>query len=93
MRSNEHSYDTGSKLIGRFGDPEGSYISYDPLVEPLVATAVSSTTPEAQQANYYQALRQAHEGHWDFAPWLPGCAIRDQRANRRLAPASAAPLA
>lgn len=68
VRSNEHSYDTGSKLIGRFGDPEGSYISYDPLVEPLVATAVSSTSPEAQEENYYQALRQAHEGHWDFAP-------------------------
>jgi ABC-type transport system substrate-binding protein len=68
VRSNEHSYDTGSKLIGRFGDPEGSYISYDPLVEPLVATAVSSTTPETQAENYYQALRQAHEGHWDFAP-------------------------
>ena len=68
VRSNEHSYDTGSKLIGRFGDPAGSYISYDPLVEPLVATAVSSTTPEAQEENYYQALRQAHEGHWDFAP-------------------------
>ena len=68
VRSNEHSYDTGSKLIGRFGDPAGSYISYDPLVEPLVATAVSSTSPETQEENYYQALRQAHEGHWDFAP-------------------------
>ena len=68
VRSNEHSYDTGSKLIGRFGDPAGSYISYDPLTEPLVATAVSSTSPEAQEENYYQALRQAHEGHWDFAP-------------------------
>ena len=68
VRSNEHSYDTGSKLIGRFGDPAGSYISYDPLTEPLIATAVSSTTPETQEENYYQALRQAHEGHWDFAP-------------------------
>lgn len=68
VRSNEHSYDTGSKLIGRFGDPDGSYISYDPLTEPLISAAVSSTTPEEQQANYYAALRQAHEGHWDFAP-------------------------
>ena len=68
VRSNEHSYDTGSKLIGRFGDPAGSYISYDPLTEPLIEAAVSSTTPEEQQANYYKALTQAHEGHWDFAP-------------------------
>ena len=68
VRSNEHSYDTGSKLIGRFGDPAGSYISYDPLAEPLITAAVASTNPEAQEENYYQALRQAHEGHWDFAP-------------------------
>ena len=68
VRSNEHSYDTGSKLIGRFGDPAGSYISYDPLTEPLIEAAVSSTSPEEQLENYYQALRQAHEGHWDFAP-------------------------
>jgi ABC-type transport system substrate-binding protein len=68
IRSNEHSYDTGSKLIGRYGDPVGSYISYDPLIDPLVVTAVSSTTPETQAENYYQALRQGHEAHWDFAP-------------------------
>ena len=67
-RSNERSYDTGSKLVGRFGDSDGSYISYDPLTEPLTATAMSSTTPEIQEENCYQALRQAHEGHWDFAP-------------------------
>ena len=68
VRSNEHSFDTGSKLVGRFGDSEGSYISYDPLVDPLVKTALAATTEEARQEAYFAALAQAHEGHWDFAP-------------------------
>ena len=68
VRSNEHSFDTGSKLVGRFGDREGSYISYDPLVEPLVTAALAATTEEARQEAYFAALSQAHEGHWDFAP-------------------------
>ena len=68
VRSNEHSFDTGSKLVGRFGDSAGSYISYDPLVDPLVKTALAATTEEARQEAYFAALRQAHEGHWDFAP-------------------------
>ena len=68
VRSNEHSFDTGSKLVGRFGDSEGSYISYDPLVDPLVKTALAATTEEARQEAYFAALSQAHEGHWDFAP-------------------------
>ncbi len=68
VRSNEHSFDTGSKLVGRFGDSEGSYISYDPLVDPLVKAALAATTEEARQDAYFAALSQAHEGHWDFAP-------------------------
>ena len=68
VRSNEHSFDTGSKLVGRFGDSEGSYISYDPLVDPLVKAALAATSEEARQEAYFQALSQAHEGHWDFAP-------------------------
>lgn len=68
VRSNEHSFDTGSKLVGRFGDSEGSYISYDPLVDPLVKAALAATTEEARQEAYFNALSQAHEGHWDFAP-------------------------
>ena len=68
VRSNEHSFDTGSKLVGRFGDSEGSYISYDPLVDPLVKTALAATTEETRQEAYFAALSQAHEGHWDFAP-------------------------
>ncbi len=68
VRSNEHSYDVGSKLIGRFGDPAGSYISYDPLTAPLIEAATASISPADQEEKYYQALRQAHEGHWDFAP-------------------------
>ena len=68
VRSNEHEYDVASKLVGRFASPSGSYISYDPLVKPLVDAALAATTPESQQEAYYQALRQAHEGHWDFAP-------------------------
>ena len=68
IRSNEHSYDTGSKLVGRFADPVGSYISYDPLVKPLVDAALAATTQETQEETYYQALTQAHDGHWDFAP-------------------------
>jgi ABC-type transport system substrate-binding protein len=68
VRSNEHSFDTGSKLVGRFGDSEGSYISYDPLVDPLVKTALAATSEEARQEAYFNALSQAHEGHWDFAP-------------------------
>ena len=68
VRSNEHEYDVASKLVGRFASPSGSYISYDPLVKPLVDAALAATTPAAQQEAYYEALRQAHEGHWDFAP-------------------------
>ena len=68
VRSNEHEYDVASKLVGRFASPSGSYISYDPLVKPLVDDALAATTPESQQEAYYQALKQAHEGHWDFAP-------------------------
>ena len=68
VRSNEHEYDVASKLVGRFASPSGSYISYDPKVKPLVDAALAATTPAAQQEAYYQALRQAHEGHWDFAP-------------------------
>ena len=68
VRSNEHSFDTGSKLVGRFGDSAGSYISYDPLVDPLVKAALAATTEEARQDAYFAALSQAHEGHWDFAP-------------------------
>ncbi|MCY3693352.1 MAG: ABC transporter substrate-binding protein, partial [Chloroflexi bacterium] len=68
VRSNEHSFDTGSKLVGRFGDSAGSYISYDPLVDPLVKAALAATTEEGRQEAYFQALSQAHEGHWDFAP-------------------------
>ena len=68
VRSNEHEYDVASKLVGRFASPTGSYISYDPLVKPLVDAALAATTPESQQEAYYQALKQAHEGHWDFAP-------------------------
>ena len=68
IRSNEHSYDVGAKLVGRFADPAGAYISYDPLVKPLVDAALAATTPEAAEATYYAALVQAHEGHWDFAP-------------------------
>lgn len=68
VRSNEHSFDTGSKLVGRFGDSVGSYISYDPLVDPLVKTALAATTEEAREEAYFAALSQAHEGHWDFAP-------------------------
>ena len=68
VRSNEHEYDVASKLVGRFASPAGSYISYDPLVKPLVDTALAATTVEGQAETYYQALRQAHEGHWDFAP-------------------------
>jgi len=33
-----------------------------------VDAALAATTVETQQEAYYQALRQAHEGHWDFAP-------------------------
>ena len=68
VRSNEHEYDVASKLVGRFASPNGSYISYDPLVKPLVDAALAATTPDAQQEAYYNALKQAHEGHWDFAP-------------------------
>ncbi len=68
VRSNEHSFDTGSKLVGRFGDAAGSYISYDPLVAPLVTAALAATSEEARQEAYFNALSQAHEGHWDFAP-------------------------
>ena len=68
VRSNEHSFDTGSKLVGRFGDSDGSYISYDPLVDPLVKAALAATSEEARQEAYFNALSQAHEGHWDFAP-------------------------
>ena len=68
VRSNEHEYDVASKLVGRFASPSGSYISYDPLVKPLVDAALAATTPAEQQEAYYNALRQAHEGHWDFAP-------------------------
>ena len=68
VRSNEHSFDTGSKLVGRFGDSDGSYISYDPLVDPLVKAALAATTEETRQEAYFAALSQAHEGHWDFAP-------------------------
>jgi ABC-type transport system substrate-binding protein len=68
VRSNEHSFDVGSKLVGRFADSAGAYISYDPLVEPLVDAALAATTPEDAAATYYAALVQAHEGHWDFAP-------------------------
>ena len=68
VRSNEHEYDVASKLVGRFASPDGSYISYDPLVKPLVDAALAATTPDTQQEAYYQALKQAHEGHWDFAP-------------------------
>ena len=68
VRSNEHEYDVASKLVGRFASPSGSYISYDPLVKPLVDAALAATTQEAQSEAYYQAMKQAHEGHWDFAP-------------------------
>ena len=68
VRSNEHSYDVGSKYRGRFGDPEGSYISYDPLMEPLVTKMLGMTDPQARQDAYAAAHRQAIEGHWDFAP-------------------------
>ena len=68
VRSNEHSYDVGAKLVGRFADPAGAYISYDPLVKPLVDAALAATTPEDAEATYYAALVKAHEGHWDFAP-------------------------
>jgi len=69
VRSNEHSYDIGSKYRGRYGDPEGSYISFDPLMEPLVLKMLSQTDPAERKAAYATAHRQAHaEGHWDFAP-------------------------
>ncbi len=68
VRSNEHSYDVGSKYRGRFGDPEGSYISYDPLMEPLVTKMLAMTDPQARHDAYAAAHRQAIEGHWDFAP-------------------------
>jgi ABC-type transport system substrate-binding protein len=68
VRSNEHSFDVGSKLVGRFADSAGAYISYDPLVEPLVDAALAATTPEDAEATYYAALAKAHEAHWDFAP-------------------------
>ncbi len=68
VRSNEHEYDVASKLVGRFASPEGSYISYDPLVKPLVDAALAATSVEEQAEAYYQALRQAHEARWDFAP-------------------------
>ncbi len=68
VRSNEHEYDVASKLVGRFASPAGSYISYDPLVKPLVDSALAATSVEGQTETYYQALKQAHEGHWDFAP-------------------------
>ena len=66
IRSGSNIHDGGPRLVDQYGNPEGSQISYDPLVEPLVATAVSSTTPEAQRQNYYRAFSQAHEAHWDF---------------------------
>lgn len=68
VRSNEHEYDVASKLVGRFASPAGSYISYDPLVKPLVDSALAATSVEGQAETYYQAMKQAHEGHWDFAP-------------------------
>jgi ABC-type transport system substrate-binding protein len=68
VRSNEHEYDVGAKLVGRFADPAGAYISYDPLVKPLVDAALAATTPETAEATYYAALAKAHEAHWDFAP-------------------------
>ena len=68
VRSNEHEYDVAAKLVGRFSDPAGSYISFDPLIKPLVDTALAATTPETAEATYYAALAKAHEAHWDFAP-------------------------
>ncbi len=68
VRSNEHEYDVGAKLVGRFSDPAGSYISFDPLIKPLVDAALAATTPETAEATYYAALAKAHEAHWDFAP-------------------------
>lgn len=68
LRSYEHSYDVGSKYRGRFRDPEGSYISYDPLMKPLVTKMLGMTDPQQRHDAYAAAHIQAIEGHWDFAP-------------------------
>ena len=68
VRSNEHEYDVASKLVGRFASPDGSYISYDPLVHPLVDAALAAVSEEEREQAYFAALAQAHDGHWDFAP-------------------------
>ena len=68
IRSNEHAYDGGSKFRGRFADPEGSYISYDPTIKPMVDALLAATDPEEREKLYYKAHKAAVEAHWDFSP-------------------------
>ena len=68
VRSNEHDYDTGSKYKGRFGTPQGSYISYDSELQTIIDEALAVVDPEKRADAYYKMHKAVHEKHYDFAP-------------------------